>query len=448
HTESSHRFERGVAPNRQVLAMERATDLVLQICGGAAGPVVLDSHTAHLPKRAVIGLRKKRLKKVLGKKFDKDEIIKLFNGLGCVVEEVSIGWAVTPPAWRFDLNIEEDLIEEVARISGYSEIPSTPETPSLRFLTKPDNELSLSRLRDLFVDRGYNEAVTYSFIDKALHEQLFSGAECLPLSNPLSEQLAVMRTSLWPGLLNTLNDNLRHQQPVSRLFEIGMTFVSNNGALKQSHRLGLLRYGSRVDAQWGADATPSDFYDLKRDLESVCERNHSHSGLRFEAAEHIALHPGQSARIVLNDQPIGWIGALHPAIAQQLGLDQSVLLAEIAVDNLAQGLVPSYETFSKFPVARRDIAMIVDDEIPANAVKSTAVDAIKGHLGKKSDQNWVIDAQIFDIYTGAGIDSGRKSIALGLILQHKSRTLTDEEADTAVANAIAALEKEFKAQLR
>ncbi|MDO9372755.1 MAG: phenylalanine--tRNA ligase subunit beta [Gammaproteobacteria bacterium] len=441
-TESSHRFERGVAPTLQRLAMERATALLLEIVGGEAGPVVDVSAAAHLPQRPPITLRAQRLQRVLGLSLPAQEVTGLLTRLGMQVteesKEQSAGWQVTPPPHRFDVAIEADLIEEVARLHGYQRLPAHAPRVGLTMTPEPETRVSLARLRELLVDRGYQEVITYSFVEPGLQQLLDPATTSIALANPISAEMSVMRTTLWCGLLATLRYNQNRQQTRQRLFESGLKFTRQDDEIKQKRSIAGIITGSPCPEQWGLPQQGVDFYDIKGDVEALLGLG-GLGDCHFEAAPHPALHPGQSARILRQGEVLGWVGALHPALSRTLGLDQAAYVFELSLDLLEQARVPAFREVSKFPAIRRDIAIVVEEGVPAAQVLACVTQAAEEFLR---------DLQLFDVYRGKGVDSGRKSIALGLTLQAPSRTLTDEDVAGIINRVVSTLKQQLGATLR
>lgn len=440
HTDSSHRFERGVDPGIQWQAMERATRMILDIAGGEAGPVVEAAAPAELPVRSPIRLRAARLLRVLGYPVGADEVTEILSRLGMrITARTTEGWELVPPSFRFDVAIEADLIEEVARVHGYEAIPSAPPRSVLR-ITPADTAGGRSRrARSVLAARGYQEVITYSFIDAGLQELYDPGRRPLRLANPISADTAVMRTSLWPGLGQVVLHNLNRQQGRVRIFEYGSKFLLEGEVLKEESVIAGLAVGDAWPEQWGLPARAVDFHDVKGDLEALL----SALGLRdcaFQAAPHPALHPGQSARIMDGQgAAIGWLGRLHPRIAQALDLDAQPLLFEIALDALPRAATPVFRELSRFPAVRRDLALIVDESVPAADVLARVGKAAGPYLQGLS---------LFDIYRGKGVDSGKKSLALGLTFQDFSRTLTDAEIEHSIQGVLRELREGLGATLR
>ena len=438
-TDSSHRFERGVDPGLQRRAVERATALVLAVAGGEPGPVVEVAAPDHLPERRPIRLRPDRIRRVLGLEIPDPEVVDTLERLGMEVTADGDDWRVVPPGFRFDVGIEEDLIEELARVVGYDRIPTTLPVGRLGAGSAPEGAVPLDQVRGLLVARGYQEAITYSFVDPRLQAQVEPERDAVTLENPLSADLSVMRTSLWPGLLAALQHNRNRQQERVRLFETGLRFEQLNGELRQEPMLAGIAAGASLPEQWGAPARPLDFFDVKGDLEAVLGLLGLKQAVGFAPARHPALHPGQTAALRWQDTEWGRVGALHPRLATALDLAGPVMLFELRLALLEHARIPRFEPLSRYPAIRRDIAVVVDDAVPARKV----VEVI-GQAGS----DVLKDLQLFDVYRGERIDSGKKSLAVGLFLQAESRTLTDAEVDAAVGDIVAALESGLDARLR
>jgi len=431
NTDSSYRFERGVDPSLPRLAMERATRLLLEIVGGQPGPVVWAQ--GELKPRKVIEMSASFITNKLGIDVTPEQAADLLNRLEIKVERDGDTLRVTPPLHRFDIEIREDLVEEVARMIGYEHIRSEAPRATLTAAAPPESALPRARLADLLVDRGYREVITYSFVAESLLAMLNPADKPIMLANPISQEMAAMRTTLWAGLLNTAVFNMHRQQNRLKLFEIGLRFYHNSeGELVQDEMLAGLITGSAMPAQWGVPSRATDFFDLKGDVEALLQLTGGTDRFRFEAAEHPALHPGQSARIILDNRTVGWIGALHPAHQSELDLAQPVFLFEIERNALAYRAIPSYRKVSKFPSIRRDLALIVPDSIKAQ----TLVDLI--HSLKLPILQSV---ELFDVYRGKGVEAGFASIALSLIFQDFSRTLTESEIQSATEQMLTVLKE-------
>lgn len=435
-TESSHRFERGVDPQLQARAIERATQLVLMVAGGNPGPIIEFVNTNHLPKSPTLFLRLSKIKEALGICLE-EEVQAILIRLGMKVETSSLGWKVTPPSFRLDITREIDLIEEVARIYGYDRIPQSSPAVFFNFPKMPETEIAVRRFEMALIDRGYDEAITYSFISPEFNQLLGDSQSSLRLKNPISEDLAVMRSSLWPGLLKAVQYNQRRQYSRLRLFETGLCFTKHSNSLEQKEYLAGVVTGLLYPEQWGIKSLLVDFYDVKSDVEALLALT-GHS-LCFEPAAHDMLHAKQTARIVWDQQTIGWVGALHPECLQALELQGPVFLFELDLGPLTHKKMPHFQELSKYPSIRRDIALLVDKSVLAEQLKSAIVNCA-GHL--------IREVFVFDLYEGKGIEAGRKSIALGLVLQHPSRTLVEAEVNELIQHVVVDLNKKFQATLR
>ncbi|MES9899523.1 MAG: phenylalanine--tRNA ligase subunit beta [Sedimenticola sp.] len=439
HTDSSHRYERGVDPQLQRQAMERATRLLLDIAGGEAGPVNEVADESQIEQRPEILLRRQRVALVLGVEIDDDTIVDILTRLEMQVEVCAEGWRVTAHSCRFDISIEEDLIEEVGRIYGYTEIPTKRSAAAAAMEGEPETAYDLHRAKQVLVDRDYQEVVTYSFISPEMHDLMDPQHGTVELANPISSDMAIMRTSLWPGLLQTANYNQSRQQNRIRIFESGLRFVQRDEGIDQDMMLAGLITGAAAPEQWGDPTKKVDFYDLKADLEAVLALTGCPGTFTFVAAEHPSLHPGQSARIMRGDEALGWIGMLHPELEKKLGLNERAYLFEVKKNGALDGCLPAFKPLSKYPSIRRDIAVVVDESVSFGAIR----DAVR-EMAPKILQ----DILIFDVYTGEKVDLGRKSLALGLILQETSHTLTDQEVDDVMGRVLETLTNLFSAQLR
>ncbi len=439
HTDASLRFERGVDPDGQARAVERASELLVAISGGDAGPLTDIVDAKHLPSASPISLRRARLERVLGTKIPDERVVEILSNLQLGVEQTDDGWQVNTPSFRFDLEIEDDLVEEVARIYGYDLIPETTATAELPLRPVTESKIDIELVAASLVARDYQEVITYSFID-ADNNRRFSGEDSeLVLSNPISSEMSVMRASLWPGMIASASANVARQQERVRFFEIGKSF---HGTLKMPSevvRVSGLAIGSAMPEQWGGAAQSVDFFDIKSDIEALLQMAGNGAQIEFEAASHVALQAGQAANIVRDGQLIGVVGKLHPAIAKSFDLNKDVILFELDAALAFASDVPKSTVVSKFPAIRRDIAVVVDENVAAGDLAKVAASAAP---------DLIRNVTIFDVYQGPGIEAGRKSIALGLILQETSRTLTDEDADSVMDTAVRNLQREFAAELR
>ncbi|MCF6337163.1 MAG: phenylalanine--tRNA ligase subunit beta [Gammaproteobacteria bacterium] len=444
HTDSSHRFERGVDPALQQRALARATALLLKTVGGAAGPMVEVIHDAHMPTRNTILLRAERITRVLGRAISADDVTDILTRLGmsAIISTTTEGesWQVTAPSFRFDITIEEDLIEELARVYGYANLPTTLPQSAAHIQPIPESRVPLSRLQNILVSRGYQEAITYSFIDPELQQLFDPGQAAIALTNPISADMSVMRTCHWPGLVQAVLHNLNRQQTDVKFFESGLKFIPQDNEIKQENYLSGVVTGSWAPEQWAQKPRPMDFFDLKGDVESLLATVSTVENFTFVAEQEPALHPGQSAAIYTESgEKIGSIGALHPALEAKLGLSQKVFLFEIALKCFENAEIPQFSALSKFPSIRRDIAVVIDEKIPLNQLKDVVKNAATDLLD---------NFQLFDVYQGKGIDSGRKSVAFGLTFQERSRTLEEADVEEAMAPILTALTDQLGAALR
>ncbi len=437
-TDAAQRFERGVDPSLAEKAIERATALLLEIAGGEAGPVQVTRGAAP-PAPEWLTLRRDRLTSLLGVVIPDADVEGVLGAVGEAVESRTGGWRMRKPPHRFDLAIEADLIEEVARLRGFDLIPeahaSAPQVAG--FAT--ESAVPPERVLTAMADRGYREAITYSFVDPSLQQRLFPDAGALRLRNPISAEMAEMRVSLWTGLLQACRENLRRQQSRVRMFELGKTFKITDGSLREVETLAGLAVGPRWPEQWGAVREPADFYDLKADLLAVLALGGEPAGFRFEPASLHCLRPGRSARILRAGREIGWLGELHPELAKFFGCTQAVTLFELEMESAFTAKPLIFNKISKFPSVRRDLAVVVDESVPLAVLQENVTVSASGLLS---------ELRVFDVYRGPGVETGRKSVALGLILQDSSRTLTDVDADAVVTSVVARLRDELSATIR
>lgn len=438
HTDSSHRFERGVDPYLQQRAIERATQLIVDIAGGSVGSITEAVAEAVLPQRKPILLRRQRVEKMLGLLPKDQRIVDIFQSLGMKIDPQNDGWQVTPPGFRFDIAIEADLIEEIARIYGYNNLPNNRLFMRSDVSPVTETSLDLDRVKDLLVDRGYQEAITYSFVDESIQLAVAPESQPVALQNPISSEMSVMRTTLWCGLLKAALYNLNRQHNRVRLFETGLRFVSVNGELRQEKVVAGLATGSAYAEQWGMASRKIDFFDMKADIEAIFSLTGCEG--RFIAAQNAALHPGQTADILTEaGEKIGTLGMLHPNLEKQLGFDTQVFLFELNQDLLLNKRIPAFTPLSKFPSVRRDLALIVEEEVTTDRMLS----CIRG-----CKEATLQDIVVFDVYRGKGVEAGHKSIALSLTFQDHSQTLTDSEIDAIFSRILDTLKNEISAKLR
>lgn len=442
HTDASHRFERGVDPELQHKAMDRASRLVLDICGGEAGPVAEAKSDEHLPKPVAITLRRSKLDRILGHHIVDAEVTEIIERLGFTVVTTAETWEVVTATYRFDMAIEEDLIEEIARIYGYNNIPNIAPVGSLSMPDHNESDISLKRVRGMLVSRGFQEAITYSFVDPKMQALVHPGAEAMILPNPISIEMSAMRLSTLTGLLSVVGYNQSRQQNRVRLFESGLRFIPDataDSGVRQQAMLGAVISGVQNDEHWSMESKTVDFFDLKGDLEAIIGLTVSEEEFTFRSALHPSLHPGQCAEILRNDRVIGVIGAVHPSLEKPFGLNGKTIVFEVELDALLHAQLPLAQTVSKFPANRRDIAIVVDDEVLAG-------DVVK--MIRKVGQNQLVGINLFDVYQGKGVELGKKSLAIALTLQDNTRTLEEKEIAEMVDSVVSALKSEFNALLR
>lgn len=445
HTDSSHRFERGVDYRLQAAAMERATQLILDICGGEAGPLIETVEDSTMPSEVSVVLRASRVTQVLALELPKADITDMLTRLGMGVTETEAGWSVDVPSYRFDISIEPDLIEEIARIYGYNNLPVSMPVASLDLEMQDETQTAEQVIKQFWVSRGYQEAITYSFVDPKVQKLVDPEVDGLALANPISADMGVMRSNLWVGLIKAAEHNLNRQQDTVRLFETGLRFVpqandktSAISGLTQDPVISGLICGSRISKGWTNQAEKVDFYDLKGDVEEMLGLG-GQVDIGFEVGSHPALHPGQCAAVLKGGKKIGLMGALHPELQKQLGIKTPLFVFELLLADVMQGVVPSFEAVSKFPEVSRDLAFIVEESVQWSQVEK---------IIRQKAGDALTEVTLFDVYRGQGIENGSKSLALGLTWQDASRTLNDEEITSWVDNVVAALAEGLDAQLR
>jgi phenylalanyl-tRNA synthetase beta chain len=444
-TDAAQRFERGVDPSLPALAIERATALLLAIVGGDPGPVQVTRAVAGNAAQdpGWVSLRSARLAKLLGVGVPDQEVHGVLSAVSDRVEAAPGGWRLHQPPHRFDIRIEEDLIEEVARLRGFDSIAESHAVAPQIAGEATESQVSNDRLLWAMADRGYREVITYSFVDPALQQQLFPETTSLRLTNPISADLSDMRVSLWIGLVQACRENLRRQQTRVRLFEIGKKFQltgqEQRGNVKEIESLAGIATGTRWPEQWGGAREPIDFYDVKADVMDMLSLTGDVAAVRFEAETLSCLRPGRSARIYRGATAIGWMGELHPQIAKAINLSNTAFLFELDIALAFCSKPSKYNKISKFPSVRRDLAIVVDESVPLAVLQENVTVSASGLLS---------ELRVFDVYRGPGIESGRKSVALSLILQDSSRTLADVDADAVVTAVVARLRDELSATIR
>lgn len=454
HTDASHRYERGVDSRLQERALERATALLVGVVGGQAGPITLVDKTK--TKLPTVLLRESQIKRILGFAIPAERVMDILTRLALSPETTDDGWVVTVPSHRFDIAIEADLLEELARIYGYEQLPVEPPVAKMGFSERSEASLSSSSFRRQLIAKGYRETITYSFIDPELHALFNPDTASVELINPLASDMATMRTSILPGMVSAAKYNLNRQQTRLKLFEMGLGFVPDGVKLDQSPLLAGLLCGQRSPETWlrGRESTGQksqtadvfDFYDIKADVESLLAlggKTGVQSDVRFAVNDGsspvTALHPGQSADVYLGRQRVGYVGLLHPQLLKKLDLDQEVWVFELQLNLISAKKVPEFKELSKFPEVRRDLAVIVDGSVSAGEVVSCAQEAVTEQL---------VSLVVFDQYSGAGIENGKQSIGLGLTWQHSKRTLNEDEVNTLTNDVVASLKQRFNASLR
>lgn len=442
HTDASHRYERGVDFELQRYAMERATALLLEICGGEAGEICEVASEEFLPKLKPVTLRREKLDSLLGHVIPTETVTDIFQHLGFQVSFADNVWLVIPTSWRFDIEIEEDLIEEVARIYGYNTIPNNAPLAHLMMREHKESDVSLSRIKTAFVEHDYQEAITYSFVDPKIQSLLHPQQEALVLPNPISVEMSAMRVSLLSGLLGAVAYNQNRQQSRIRLFEAGLRFVPDSNAeigVRQEFVIGGVITGTRHPEHWATKSESVDFFDLKGDLESIFDLTNAGKNIKFIAKSYPALHPGQSAAIMLDGEEIGFIGTIHPRVAQRLDLNGKVVVFEVLWNKIAHKDVIQAKEISRFPANRRDLAIIVAEDIAADSVLAVCREAAGAQLTQ---------INLFDVYQGPGVAEGTKSLAISLVLQDKEKTLSDEDISAVVNAVLSALKEKLNAYLR
>ena len=436
-SDAGFRFERGVDFGNTAHAVERATQLIVEICGGRAG--ALSDVAEALPARDPVRVRPSRVARLLGVTIPDPTIANLFRRLGLEYTRTDGDFIVVPPTYRFDLAIEEDFVEEIARLVGYDAIPATPSAHRQSMLPEPERMVPLSELRRRLVDRDWQEAITFGFVSSAAEKSLFPDRDAkagpIAVLNPIASHLDVMRTTLAGGLLDVLRTNVARKRERIRVFETGRCFLRAGERFEQPRRVGGLAYGLATPEQWGVARRPVDFFDVKADVEALVAPRR----LAVAAAPHAALHPGRAARLSLEGRNVGWLGELHPRLVKELELPRAPILFELDLDPLLERPLPAARPLSRVPVVRRDFAVVIDEALPVAEV----LDALAGAQRPPVDS-----IGLFDVYRGAGLPPGKKSLAILVLMQDTARTLTDAEIDAAVAVLLRVLQDRFDATLR
>jgi len=446
HTDASHRYERGIDPTLQHSAMERATQLLLEIVGGQAGPIIEAKSEENIPQTKNVTLRRQQLDSRVGHHIADDKVSEILVRLGFKVSEQNSDndkiWQVVVPAYRFDIKIEVDLIEEVARIFGYNNIPNISPKATLKMVKQQESNINVAKLKQTLVNRDYQEAITYSFVDPKIQSLLHPNEANMVLPHPISSEMSVMRLSLFTGLLQSVVYNQNRQQSRVRLFECGLRFVpdesAENGVRQQNMIAGVIG-GNRNDEHWSIEKAATDFYDIKGDVEALLSLTANVTDYEFSQAEIAALHPGQTAQITRNGVLVGYVGALHPELERKLGLNGRTLIFELLLSEILVQKIPEASDISRFPANRRDLAIVVKNDINANNVLQ---------LIEKVGGNYLIDLNLFDVYQGQGIEDGYKSLAIALVLQDTNKTLEEKDITDVINRVVETLKTELNASLR
>lgn len=438
-TDASHRYERGVDPEMQQLAMERATQLLVEHTGAIPGPVTVVKDETYLPKARLVKLRPARVDRVLGTSLTEQQMFDCLQRLGMAVFTQGEAWEVRVPASRYDITIEADLIEEIARIYGYSKIHPIALVAKLKALSQSETKLSVDRIYDNLTSRGYQESISYSFVDPEIQSLIYPEGKTLDLINPISSELSQMRKGLWPGLIAAVLYNQYRQQTSIRLFEHGKRFITEHDNILQQNVIAGICAGTLHENQWNEPSRNFDFYDLKGDVESLLHMTHASNQYHFMPASHPALHPGQSACLKYKNKTIGWLGALHPNIVQELDLMPPILLFELELDDLTIATIPKFMPVSKFPSIRRDLSFTVDKSVPSEELCTYI---------RRNGNEILQTVTVFDMYQGPGIEEDKKSLAIALVLQHPSRTLIDAEINQFIDAILNKLKQHYNIVLR
>jgi len=440
HTDSSYRYERGVDPAITKIALERATQLLLEFGGGKAGRIIEQLSEQHLPKINNINLRLERVSKILGLEIEDSKIYQILNSLNFTVNKIKANeWQVIVPSSRFDIALEIDLIEEVARIYGYANMPAKYPTLALVPSAQSESKISINQIRDILIGREYQEVITYSFISHDLAKIFAQDIQPLKISNPISQEMAVMRPNLWAGLFKAAQYNLKRQYTRIKMFEIGLKFTGDLDNLMQTEVISGIAIGNKHAESWMQSRGKFDFYDIKSDVELLLNLGGKGYEYEFIKSEHSTLHPGQSAKIIKNGCEVGWVGAIHPKLAKKLDINQQLLVFELNFADICTGILPKFKGLSKFPVIRRDLALVVPVEIEYQDLINT----IKEQAG-----NNLIDICLFDVYQGENIATDKRSLAIGLTFQHQDKTLTDTEISEILNNIVVVCADRFNSYLR
>jgi len=436
HTDSALRFERGVDPELQRQAMHRAIQLIVDICGGEVGPITEAVASEHIPKIQKITLSQNKLRRVLGFEVPQQQVTEILQGLTMHVETGDDAWQVTAPTSRFDIAIEEDLVEEVVRIVGYDNMPSENLFGESVISQMPEEHISHNRIKTQMCNLGYLEAINYSFVSEKQLNDFNLASDSFALKNPLTEEFAIMRTSLLPGMMQTIKYNLRRQNDSIKMFETGNVFHKRSN-IQEDDKILAVCTGKRHIEHWGLSKDSIDFFDCKGDLEALL--NNCKSNYKFNQSEHSFLHPGRQAQVDLDGKIIGWIGQIHPEICRRIGVKKDVYAFELFMKNIQKTSLPVFQDVSKFPSVRRDLAMLVNDDISQQQI-SQLVSDILGDL--------LIETIVFDEYKGDNIDSGKRSLAMGLVLQQKNATFEDKDVDKLMSKVVSSISQDLNIEIR
>lgn len=436
HTESALRFERGVDPQLQFQAMQRATALILDICGGEVGPITESMAKEYIPNQAEITLTADKLIRVLGFEVPTQQVTDILQGLTMNVVVNKDSWTVIAPSSRFDIEIEEDLIEEVVRIVGYDKMPSANLTGQSVIMQLPEEHISHDKIKNQLCDLGYVEAINYSFISEKQLKEFDMYSQSIPLKNPLTEEFSVMRTSLLPGMMQTIKYNLRRQNDNIKMFETGNVFHKDS-SIKEDDKLIAICTGKRHIEHWSMSKQPLDFFDSKGDLEALLDK--CNTEYLFNKSEHTFLHPGRQASIEIEGKNMGWIGQIHPELCRRIGVKKEVYAFELFMKNIQNTTLPEFEDISKFPSVRRDLAMIVNDEVSHQQIAQLISDEI-GDL--------LVDTIVFDEYKGENIEKGKRSLAVGLVMQQKNATFEDKDVDKLMSKVVSSMTENLSIEIR
>lgn len=438
-SDSSQRFERGVDPALQMKAIERATELLQSIVGGEPGPISVMQDKKHLPTIKIIAFQPDKVKKLTGLNVTEHEMMSILKGLGMEVEVQKDHWRVEVPTHRFDLTLDVDLVEEITRIHGYDKIEAEPVMASMQAGKAHATEVLLTEISTFLSDKGYHEAIHYSFVDPAIQQAMYPDAQTMDLLNPISSELSSMRVGLWPGLLASMLYNSHRQQEEIKLFEAGVVFdIQSEGLVERPCVAGLVT-GRQGGLSWCEPTQRYDFYDVKGDLQAWFSSRHMDT-IQFMPAKHPALHPGQTARIWMGDKEVGWVGVLHPRLADALEIKSDVLLFELSLETLVHPSVARYQTISKYPQIRRDLSLLVGEDITSFQIEQAVREIVP--------ITWLKSFDVFDVYQGENIPSGKKSLAIALTLQDDHRTLVDTEINEIINKILEKLDKDYSIILR